>query len=187
MGQSTSEILDELCFEMHMLGQKCQLVANRLHGERDRLYLQARGLVKGGADKQRTISILRRVAQKEKEALRWETTASQLNNLKHQVMIAGVEAEVTKEALRLCRAVKRAIPHQRQQDLELLSLDDDLEALGAGGRELMEGMGSGGEVDVTGMLEQLEAEASVAHDLPPAPIHQTHQEGDIPHPLQRTR
>jgi hypothetical protein len=165
MGQSTSEILEDECLELHLCAQQCRMCAQRLYREKRDDHFIAKQLVQKGEDTQRVKSLLQRVVQKEREALRWETRASQIENLKHKVLVAGSEANVTKFALRISRAIKRATPDQAQLDRELSSLDDDLAAFGAGGREVMEEM-EGEEVNVNGMLEQLQDEARLMHDLP---------------------
>lgn len=186
MGLTTSEILEEECLELCLCAQQCRLHANRLYREKRDDHYNAKILVQKGEDQQRVKSLLQRVVQKEREALRWENRASHIDNLRHRVLVAGSESEITKLALRISRAIKISAPDQVQLDRELSSLDDDLAAFGAGGREIMEEM-EGEEVNVNGMLEQLQDEARISHDLPYLSLAGGHGSPGLSSPLTRMR
>lgn len=164
MGQSTSEIIEEEVFQIHLYAQNCRILGARSAQERRELEYKAKNFVLKN-ETGRARGLLVAAAIKGNDAEKWESRAFQLDNIKHRVLTAGIEADVTKTLVILSRAIGRALPDPVKLDRELASLDDNLSALGAGGREFMD-ENQGETINVEGALRKLQDEAAVMHDLP---------------------
>lgn len=171
MGQSTSEILEQELFELHLCSEICRQNAQRLFFESSQAEKQARVHVRRG-DLIQAESSLRQKTQKHKNAMTWQNNAERINSLKQTISVAALNAEVGKVAKRMALAIKRSIstnPYEIDRTLELFA--DELESYGCAGEGVMESTKEE-EFDVSKDLVKLQEEIAVEHDLPftlPAP------------------
>lgn len=166
MGQNSSDILQEESFQVQLYVQTCKINAEQLHREIHELRKKASLLSRSKHHRQsRLVSLLQTIVRKGIEADHWDTRASQLDNFKHRLLVAGTEADITKALVRVSRVLRKPTFDPVDLDRELAMLDDDLTSYGAGGREVMES-NEGEAIDVSDMLRELQDEASVMHDLP---------------------
>lgn len=167
MGQSQSEILQEESFQVQLLVQKLNIIAERLHREVRDLESKAKLLVRSNSSKKRAESLLRAACRKQKEAEEWENRACQVDNVRHRINVAGIEADVAKSLFRISRIMRNPIIDPVEVDRELAMFDDKLESYGAAGRDVMQSNdGEDVDAEVSERLRELQDEAAVQHDLP---------------------
>lgn len=165
MGQSTSEIIEDQCFELYSKARSCQKLSEKLFQDQRDLHYKAKQLVQKGEEEKRAISYLQQAALKGKQGMEWAERASSIDKIRQEVYISKGDADATKILLLLTRVMKNATRDPLETQRELDSLDDTLAAFGAGGRDILEERGAD-PIDVSMELRKLQDEVAVLHDLP---------------------